>query len=115
MTDAELSSLEAAARAATPGPWEISRDDFSLFIESRKGTVGEIGDAFDANYISAANPASILSLIAELRQAKAERNWLIMKTSECPYPNTTLCAIKSDKAKCVQCWRKAAKEAVCQK
>ena len=76
MTDAEIDALEQAAKAATPGPWEISRDDYALFIESRKGTVGEIGDAFDANYISAANPAAILELIAELRQA-----WAIAEAS----------------------------------
>ena len=70
MTDAELDALEAAARAATPGPWEISRDDFASYIESRKGTVGEIGDAFDANYIAAASPDKILELITDLRQAQ---------------------------------------------
>lgn len=82
MTDTDLSALESAARAATPGPWEISRDDFAAYIESRKGTVGEIGDAFDANYISAANPAAILELIAELRQAWAEREYILEQVDD---------------------------------
>ena len=55
MTDAELDALEAAAKAATPGPWET---DYHL----RKNTA----------YIAAA----VLDIIVELRQARRERDWL---------------------------------------
>ena len=57
MTDAELDSLESAAKAVqdeTEGTWDVS---------------GE-GKAISA-FITAANPAAILELIAELRRTKA--------------------------------------------
>ena len=73
MTDAELDALEAAAKAATPGPWNVNKEEYAVFINHKKGTIAEIvsyEDCFDAAYIAAAHPAAILELIAELRQTK---------------------------------------------
>ena len=76
MTDAELSSLEAAAKAATPGPWEYEEP---LILRQLDETHWQGVDTDTPNnmaYIAAANPAAELSLIAELRQARKERDWL---------------------------------------
>ena len=71
MTDTELSSLEAAAKAATPGPWNTKEGpDFSEIFAHDKN-IALIGSQHaDAAYIAAANPASILELVQELKQAK---------------------------------------------
>ena len=82
MTDAELKALEAAAKAATPGPWVVdSLDGCSVFYHDAEGIHHLIACCYDAQskdaaYIAAANPAAVLELIAELRQAKAEKDWL---------------------------------------
>lgn len=111
MTDTELDALEAAAKAATPGPWACSDNVHELFgelpfdwwiiyardqeskctipvcrmsqylctadeeIAGReaylKGDVKDPGQSGNnARYIAAANPAVVLEMIAELRQAR---------------------------------------------
>ena len=87
----DLKELERLARAATPGPWTYDDDTWELSAPSRKGKVEiatietgwtepmESEQQANIAYILAANPAAILSLIAELEQAKkdAERyRWL---------------------------------------
>lgn len=92
MTDAELEALEQTAKAAqdeTENAWDVS---------------GE-GKAISA-FIAAANPATIIDLITELRQTKAERDWLADYIA-------ILTGQKSYNRK--EHWIKAAKEAVCQK
>ena len=119
MTDTELSSLEAAAKAATPGPWHIKRgyclyDSRDMHIvsawENYSGSLGLTIDSDEAmanaKFLEATNPAAILSLVAELRQAKAERDWLADHIA-------TLLGQKSYNRK--EHWIKAAKEATCQK
>lgn len=77
MTDAELNALEAAAKAATPGPWTAKEGpDFSEIFANDKNIALVGSQHVDAAYIAAANPATILELIAELRQAKAKQKWL---------------------------------------
>ena len=80
MTDEQLDSLESAARAATPGPWEKKEGpDFSE-IFAKSINIALIGSQHeDATYITAANPAVVLELIAELRQLQIERDWLAEK------------------------------------
>ena len=76
MTDTELSALEAAAKAATPGPW---RYEDPLILQQLDKTHWRGVDTDTPNnmsYIAAANPAAILELIAELRQTEIERDWL---------------------------------------
>lgn len=74
----DLNELEALARAATPGPWEATRqtDDecsfMGYFIEAGDKTISDDGTApghADALFIAAANPAAVLDLIALARQA----------------------------------------------
>ena len=109
MTDAELSSLEAAASEATPGPWTHGED--AAFW---------LGDNENKHYVAVASPDKVLSLIGAVRQAQAERDWIISKMEfmpcyrgRCPYPpdkEREVC-MKTNK---LQCWKDAAeKEAIC--
>lgn len=91
MTD--LDELEALAKAATPGPWNdrgTSIDDFgreyeaSLSFEWTPNGIGDPGlnDNFlnDAAFIAAANPTTLLALIARVRAAEGDKrrmDWLV--------------------------------------
>ena len=80
----DLKELERLARAATPGPWTYDGDTWELSAPSRKGKVEvatietgwtepmESEQQANIAYILAANPAYILSLIAELEQVKKD-------------------------------------------
>ena len=77
MTDAELSSLEAAAKAATPGLWHNPGRCFVVarYAKDQPIVCDCLSNQFaqapkDAKYIAAASPPKILELIAELRQAR---------------------------------------------
>ena len=105
MTDTELDALEAAAKAATPGPWEYnSRRKEIWAINSRHTPIVEVGTygQWNVDYIVAANPAAVLELIEELRQTMKERDWLADKLESIEWPLLTT-------------WIEAAKEAICQK
>ena len=131
MTDAELSVLEAAARAATPGPWHIKRgyclyDERDMHIVSAwENYSGSLGLAIDSHqamanamFLEDTNPAAILELIAELRQARAERDWLAEQIGgnlPCPPYSIVIDEADCDNECCEDCWLQAAKEAVCQK
>lgn len=101
MTDTELNALEAAAVAATPGPWRADslnnvRHGSEIVIHA---TIAYVEPrAADAAYVATANPATILKLIAKLRQVNAERDWLAKEAA-------TITGSESDK------WLSAAKEA----
>jgi hypothetical protein len=80
MTDADLSALEAAARAATPGPWfrPIAND---TAIRSDDVDIAQTVGAYelewermeaDAAYIAKANPDATLRLIQRVREAEAD-------------------------------------------
>ena len=77
MTDAELSALETAAKAATPGPWR--HPGRALVVSRMSADEPLVCDCLsrefaqapkDAAFIAAANPAVVLELIAELRQTR---------------------------------------------
>lgn len=76
MTNEQLDALEAAAKAATPGPWDwnglsVDADGFDLCsCTDWRSPINRNGTA-NAAYIAAANPIVVLELIAELRKAKA--------------------------------------------
>jgi len=89
MTDAEMAALEAAARAATPGPWTAyDAAAYGTFIKAGSMTgqmvasvqmyVGLPLDTYLANgrHIAAAHPGAVLALIARVREAEQDRDGL---------------------------------------
>ena len=137
MIDAELSTLESLAKAATPGPWEhlphnnkdawvitkYQNPESEEYVCSIAFAFGDIQEKRnkDAAYIAAANPAAILELIAELWQARKERDWLvdhIIKYGDtCPSEEVweKCTAEEAETHLCTACWLNAAKEATCTK
>ena len=79
----DLDALEAAARAATPGPWQEfaeSGDWWMAGVDNEGGPLDTVipdtgpstGIAQETiDYIAALNPAAVLALIARLRAAEA--------------------------------------------
>lgn len=76
----KFSELKAAAMAATPGPWSINRTGNTI-VSNHSHPVATVSDAFhrqlagggvgkDAEFIAAANPATVLALLAELEFEK---------------------------------------------
>jgi hypothetical protein len=79
----DLDSLEAKAKAATPGPWRYGYEPgfCGELIDPTGEMIASFADepaARDAEFIAAANPAAILALIRELREARANesRFWI---------------------------------------
>lgn len=78
LTPSELSDLKAKAKAATPGPWKtrfngnvtaITKDGYALFrhVVTRLSAKYEQA-VHDCDYVSAANPETILRLIAMIER-----------------------------------------------
>lgn len=83
MSNDKLQQLKALALAATPGPWEATRqtDDecnfIGYFIEAGDKAISDDGtapDHADALFIAAANPAVILALIAKVEATPSSAN-----------------------------------------
>lgn len=99
MTDIELDTLELCTRGAMTDSWYTKTTS---------------ADDATAAFIAAANPAAILELIAELRQAKAERDWIIEQIENgwpCPPTSDEFVGDCDKEMSCKDCWIKAAKEA----
>ncbi len=83
-----LADLEARAKAATPGPWEIGvcldmgtvrQRDGSILADCRLTTDDGI---HNAAFIAAANPATVLRLVGMVRWLAAQRQELL--SGYCP-------------------------------
>lgn len=77
ITKEQLAELERLARAATPGPWHTDRMPYTERILSGNDfyvarTFGMRQRDLNAAYIAAANPATVLALMAD-NEAKAVR------------------------------------------
>ena len=76
ITDEFLAELEAAAKAATQGEWEAVHGGVGCDGEECSCVIAGLGRVADdvgtqnACYIAAAQPAHVLALIAELREAR---------------------------------------------
>ncbi len=89
MTPLDLAALEAAARAATPGPWEFLASTVQIFsgntcvAECSSPMFGEEMCASDnAQFISAANPAVVLALIERVRVAEEQLSAMYKLTED---------------------------------
>jgi hypothetical protein len=63
--------LKALAEAATPGPWECREAEGSAAICHKHGWVADDFSeqtVFDTRYMAAANPVTVLALLAELEE-----------------------------------------------
>lgn len=82
----DLDELERLAKAATPGPWRmvalsshygVTHGDyrFPTVVYAHEGWdgYGNGSSRPNADYIAAANPATVLALIARVREAEANR------------------------------------------
>jgi hypothetical protein len=82
----DLDALEAAARAATPGPWV--RDGTGIYspdgritdVQQEPGYIGS-PDFNNSKYIALANPAAILALVGRLRDAESDRDRLTVQNN----------------------------------
>lgn len=89
MTVIDLDALETLAQEATPGPWNYDPEDGGVDrLEDDEGEIVVAGwvigtfwphggptrqlllEPADAEFIAAANPATVLALIADLRRAQ---------------------------------------------
>lgn len=104
----DIDEIETLARLATPGPWAIDSDSVNKYdrLYVAKGSTGDLQgrvlEVFanclvtsdeeryvNAAFIAAANPATILALIAEVRalRADAERyRWLRQQPNDTTAP-----------------------------
>ena len=133
MTDKQLDALEAAAKAATPGPWETDYRQRYVFAENGVNVCeirgyGELIHMVpeceaveqmraNANFIAAVSPAVVLDLITELRQARRERDWLASQLEGACYSaeDAEYCSLhdcNDCKYTSAKVWLEAAKEAV---
>lgn len=94
MTAVELARLDAAARAATPGPWEQAKEApynvRTLAAVPMDGNPGKwVGymnwQPEDAAYIAAANPDVILALLADRDRLAAALAAFVNDTYETHY------------------------------
>lgn len=82
-----LDEIEARAKAATPGPWSWSQypsgstsvtigrgpgDDGVFLYLTRRSDGSEPQKADDAAFIAAANPATVLALVARVRRLQEQ-------------------------------------------
>lgn len=67
MTEEELNRLEALAKASTSGPWARHHDPQAYAVYQPEFECWIPQDGSDADFIAAANPATVLSLIALAR------------------------------------------------
>lgn len=106
MITPDLDALQAAAEAATPGPWDASRNlDWAFprtdvitlvggrqivrFVDGKPQfwcTTGKAEQEWaNAAFIALANPIAILALIDRLRKAEAVREgWKLVPTAATP-------------------------------
>ena len=120
----DLDALESAAKAATPGPWET----IGYRIYADKKNIASAQEVYsyredevvlpkeaeaNATFIAAANPTTMLALIAELRETRAERDWLAKRIAldgvSCPIEPNVCAGTCADH---IQCWLEAARDAV---
>lgn len=76
LDEGRLAEVEAAAMAATPGPWGKAAVDGQGFAVHRgeHDTIALYADRDNAAHIAAASPDVVLALVAEVREARAMRD-----------------------------------------
>ena len=91
LTPAQLDEIEAAAKEATPGPWEVIGGGEYVTPIGLPAGFDDCGvSPRDVHYIAAFDPPTVLALVAELRElrAKVERVLEFMGNREGEYSVT---------------------------
>jgi len=96
LTDVELAELQAKAERATPGPWRNgSVEKYNVFVECRdpeslgmERVLFKMNTHFsyeaDATFIAAANPATVLRLLAIVKAVDRWRDqWCPCDSTHC--------------------------------
>lgn len=92
----KCAALRAAAENATPGEWVMSNEYYLRIRDSEQNIIASAGYAnerqemMDATFIAAANPATILELLAERDADKrriAELTEFLMHVKKCLVKN----------------------------
>lgn len=88
LSEDELAALKALADAATPGPWDCGRDPSHYDapeITKADGAFYVGVKMEDAAFIAAANPQTILALLAKIKkqESEIERAWKRVEVLEC--------------------------------
>lgn len=89
ITDDQIAEIEALACHATPGPWTLTLDR-GLSVASNEWGLFDVRQdqpnfVVDAHYAAAANPESVLGLIARMREAErdaARYRWILKHYGE---------------------------------
>ena len=107
-----LADLEAKAKAATPGPWEIGVCLDRGMIRQRDGSILAYcrlttdDDNHNAAFISSANPATVLRLVAMVRWLAGQGDYVCppekFRTVDCPEVQ------REEFCPCKRCWAEAA-------
>ena len=73
LTPAQLDEIEAAAKEATPGPWEVIGGGEYVTPIGLPAGFDDCGvSPRDVHYIAAFDPPTVLALIAEVRELRAK-------------------------------------------
>ena len=116
MDKAQLVRLKERAEKATPGEWQHcfarGRWDGWIIDEQNRDILKEVSNFREnAAFIAAANPATVLALIAEIEQLDKEADWLakqaLAKDQSWRYDGFLVDIYRS-----IEEWRKAARKAV---
>jgi hypothetical protein len=74
LSDRKLGELARLARTATPGPWVVSHDPDGIYTrEPGALLIAEAQTLVDEVFIAAADPTTLLALVAEIRRRRAEQ------------------------------------------
>lgn len=77
ITPAQLDEIEAVAKEATPGPWEVIGGGEYVTPIGLPAGFDDCGvSPRDVHYIAAFDPPTVLALVAEVREMRAKVEWV---------------------------------------
>lgn len=103
-----LADLKAKALKATPGPWELTNipDVTDILVTDTRNVVGSTFRIKNAAFIAAANPATVLALIAEIEELRGKPCLPVDACYECQEVETELRLENERLNELVSLWRR---------
>lgn len=112
----KLNELKELAEKATPGPWIYDEEDGTiepLETVGLRSIIAEPTYSNDAAFIAAANPQTVLELIAEIERREKEADWLAARIIHLCDDLDCYCTVSNcDGSASISGIREAAREAV---